>query len=125
MFSFFNELPQTVNSPSCCILGAWNALPGCHSNLSSQILDVPDIILIFWLKIPDIVNVDEKKREQILENIKQITTIILFQNIEGEHKKKATCVSDLIVGLTYMNHLLFHSLLLFWLYNQSWSSICH
>ena len=107
LFSFFNELPQTVNFPSCCVLDAWNALPGCHSNLSSQILDVPDIILIFWLKIADIVNVDEKKREQILESIKQITIRILFQNIEGKHKEEATCVSDLIVGLTYMNRLLF------------------
>ena len=29
-----------------------------------------------------------------------------FQNVEGEHKEKATCVSDLTVGLTSMNRFL-------------------
>ena len=41
-----------------------------------------------------------KKRDQILETIKQQQ---YFQSVKGKHKEKATCVSDLIVGLTYIN----------------------
>ena len=59
-----------------------------------------------------------KKREQIEEKKKkkQMNQNTLFQNVEGEHKEKATFVSDLIKGLTCMNRFLismFPSLLIF------------
>ena len=41
-----------------------------------------------------------KKRDQILESIKQQQ---YFQPVKRKHKEKATCVSDLIVGLTYIS----------------------
>ena len=45
----------------------------------------------------------EREREYILKSMKQITSRILLKH--KEHKAKAACVSDLIVGLTSRNHL--------------------
>ena len=49
-------------------------------------------------KSPEIFTVDQKEKKQILEIIKQIPAQTYFQNTEGEHKEKATCVSDRIEG---------------------------
>ena len=82
---------------------------GCHSYLWSQIHDIPDIILTFWTKISGhfqcrLEGYRTDFRRYKTNNNKN-TFKILKENIENIDEN-ATCVSDLIVGLTYMNRFL-------------------
>ena len=45
-----------------------------------------------------------KKKNRFRKHKTNSNQNMYFQNVEGEHKEKATCVSDVNVGSIYMNH---------------------
>ena len=67
-----------------------------------------------------------KKKNRFIKHKTNSNQNMCFQNVEGKHKEKATCVSDVNVGSIYMIcYLIFHVPLFtyFWLYNKSPSSL--